>query len=334
VEGLGEVTSAALDEQYAPSGTRSPGAEPSASETSIPVAESTEAAAASPSVEAAGWRNRWAGVLRYAAVALLAAGAGWGFSGSWRPVQTSAQDMRLAQTVSGAAMMDLKRQEVPDLESTVLGALQPDSSDGLQDLPGATDGFDSRSLKESAVREISIPPVALRETPAAARAGRSEPLIAAAMPETRIEETTPQERQPVGRRVSTANEATPEYAEDTQSVDQVAASDERVDERGNRSPGIDLPEVWVDQLVEAGPGVVAPQLIRRPRVRLAGGENTEVRTRVLVDYRGSVIDVVVLDADRVSQGNRSRVEAAARRVKFRSATKNDVPVRMWAELTF
>ncbi|MCB1008113.1 MAG: energy transducer TonB, partial [Acidobacteria bacterium] len=96
------------------------------------------------------------------------------------------------------------------------------------------------------------------------------------------------------------------------------------------------PAVRVGDLVEAGPGVVAPRLTRQPALRyppLAQRMRKEatVVVRVLVDERGQVV-----------QAERSGTEAGfglddaavefAKACGYSPATKDGVKVKMWTDL--
>jgi protein TonB len=85
-----------------------------------------------------------------------------------------------------------------------------------------------------------------------------------------------------------------------------------------------------------GPGVVPPQRISdlqaiypRPAERLRKSANVDVR--VLVDENGKVLQAERIGS-RVGFGFDEAALDAARRVKFRPATKDGVRVKMWQTL--
>ena len=85
------------------------------------------------------------------------------------------------------------------------------------------------------------------------------------------------------------------------------------------------------------PGVIAPVLEKKPPLAyppIALRQRVEgtVSLNVLVDERGNVIDAQVLSA---SGGKSGLAEAAAdyaKHWKYRSATKDGMPVKVWTEV--
>jgi protein TonB len=87
-------------------------------------------------------------------------------------------------------------------------------------------------------------------------------------------------------------------------------------------------------LVGPGPGVVEPSLVSAPRVsyppvarqqRITG----KVVVLVLVNEEGAVTDAKLQQGIRARVGINEAVLEAIRLAKFRPATKNGVPVKMW-----
>lgn len=94
--------------------------------------------------------------------------------------------------------------------------------------------------------------------------------------------------------------------------------------------------VKVGDLVTAGPGVVAPKLLRKPPLRyppLAQRMKKEasVLVKVLVDENGRVIDAQPSGA-KVGYGLDEAAVDWARSCGYAAATKNGVKVRMWTEI--
>ncbi len=96
------------------------------------------------------------------------------------------------------------------------------------------------------------------------------------------------------------------------------------------------PAVKPGDLVEQGPGVVPPRIIRRPvpryppAARRAAREAT-VPVRVLVDEQGRVARVEQVGG-RVGMGfDRAALDAASQ-TTWRAATKDGVPVKMWIDV--
>ena len=98
------------------------------------------------------------------------------------------------------------------------------------------------------------------------------------------------------------------------------------------------PKVRPGQLVEPGPGVTAPKLVRQaaarypPMARRVRREATVI-VRVLVDETGKVIKAETL-GKKVGLGIDEAALDAARDSRFRAATKDGVPVKMWHSLRF
>jgi len=96
------------------------------------------------------------------------------------------------------------------------------------------------------------------------------------------------------------------------------------------------PDVRVGDLVEAGPGVIAPRLTRQPALRyppLAQRMRKEatVVVRVLVDERGQVVQAEQTGAEAGFGLDDAAVEFA-KACGYSPATKNGVKVKMWTDL--
>jgi TonB family protein len=93
------------------------------------------------------------------------------------------------------------------------------------------------------------------------------------------------------------------------------------------------PQVQVGDLVQAGPGVVAPKLVSQPDPRYPPAAQrlnraAQVDIKVLVDERGRVLDSELLGA-KAGFGFDEAALDAARRAVFQPATKDGVRVKMW-----
>ena len=88
-------------------------------------------------------------------------------------------------------------------------------------------------------------------------------------------------------------------------------------------------------LVGPGPGVVEPQLIGKPKIsypplaREAGIGAGRVVVLVLVDEEGRVAEARLQQGVAPKSGVNEAVVDAVQKTKFRPATKNGVPVKMW-----
>jgi eukaryotic-like serine/threonine-protein kinase len=92
-------------------------------------------------------------------------------------------------------------------------------------------------------------------------------------------------------------------------------------------------------LIQPGPGVSAPVPLEMPRFSYppsARGQagDMDVRLDLLVDENGKVIDAVVREGDPASLGFGETALAAARKVRFQPATRDDVPGKMWTDMIF
>ncbi|HSL84207.1 MAG TPA: TonB family protein [Thermoanaerobaculia bacterium] len=98
------------------------------------------------------------------------------------------------------------------------------------------------------------------------------------------------------------------------------------------------PQVKRGELVNPGPGVVAPRLVRRasptfPPAAARLNREATVDVRVLVDETGKVIEAEV-EGRRAGMGFDEEALQAARASVFEPATKFDVPVKMWTAMRF
>jgi TonB family protein len=93
-------------------------------------------------------------------------------------------------------------------------------------------------------------------------------------------------------------------------------------------------------LIQPGPGVSVPVPLEMPRfsypaaARGRASSDVDVRLDLLVDEHGKVIDAWVREGDRDGLGFNEAALAAARKVPFQPATRNDVPGKMWTEMIF
>jgi protein TonB len=87
--------------------------------------------------------------------------------------------------------------------------------------------------------------------------------------------------------------------------------------------------------VGPGPGVVEPTLISPPKVvyppmaRQQGITGGRVVVMVLVDEEGRVAEARLQQGVAPRSGINEAVIDAVRRTRFRPATKNGIPVKMW-----
>jgi eukaryotic-like serine/threonine-protein kinase len=93
-------------------------------------------------------------------------------------------------------------------------------------------------------------------------------------------------------------------------------------------------------LIQPGPGVSVPVPLDMPRfsyppaARGRWNGDLDVRLDLLVDEKGRVVDAVVRDGEPSPLGFNAVALAAARKVSFQPATRNDIPGKMWTEMIF
>ncbi|MGD2113477.1 MAG: TonB family protein [Acidobacteriota bacterium] len=116
-----------------------------------------------------------------------------------------------------------------------------------------------------------------------------------------------------------------------------AASDPGPAPESGPEPEPRRPTVRTGELVEPGPGVIPPQLVTfakpeyPPVARRLRVEGTVV-VSVLVDENGDVIESRLDQRVRQKVGINEAAQEAARRAKYRPATKDGVRVKMWTTL--
>ncbi len=100
-------------------------------------------------------------------------------------------------------------------------------------------------------------------------------------------------------------------------------------------PRLQLPAVWVGELVTPGPGVVSPRLesplafnLSRDGRRLLRAYNAELQ--LLVDHLGRVHDSKLVAPPELSPRDARRLHSAGRAAKFIPAAKDGIAVQMWS----
>ncbi|HEY6097912.1 MAG TPA: TonB family protein, partial [Anaeromyxobacter sp.] len=202
--------------------------------------------------------------------------------------------------------------------------------------PAAAPGIDSKVIEEEVQRQIAARKKELqkaldaskpaREAPAPATSAAAPPAAALRKPEEAPAPTAlpVKEKEPAPEPAPPpAREAAPEPTAPPRPAPTGAAP--RVEAREEVSRG---------DLVGPGPGVVEPVLIGTPRVNypaLARQQRVggKVIVLVLVNEEGAVTDAHLEQGVPPRYGVNEAVVAAVRRSKFRPATKNGVPVKMW-----
>jgi TonB family protein len=102
-------------------------------------------------------------------------------------------------------------------------------------------------------------------------------------------------------------------------------------------PNTPTPVVNEGDVVEAGPGVVAPVLLNRvnpvyPPIAQRAGIGGEVTAQILVGIDGKVEEVRNVEATKTGVGFERATEDAVRQWRYRPATKNGVKVRVWVRI--
>jgi TonB family protein len=92
-------------------------------------------------------------------------------------------------------------------------------------------------------------------------------------------------------------------------------------------------------LIRAGqPGVQPPEVrgdlpaYAYPPAAKGSGRKVSIRVGVLVDENGQVIDARIREGDSSGLGFNEAALAAARKVRYFPATRDDVPGKMWTDL--
>lgn len=102
-------------------------------------------------------------------------------------------------------------------------------------------------------------------------------------------------------------------------------------------PNTPTPVVNEGDLVEPGPGVVAPVLLHRvnpvyPPIAQRAGISGEVIARLMVGIDGRVEEVEIVEVTHKGVGFEKATEDAVRQWRYRPATKNKVKVRTWVRI--
>ncbi|MDY7096260.1 MAG: energy transducer TonB, partial [Acidobacteriota bacterium] len=97
------------------------------------------------------------------------------------------------------------------------------------------------------------------------------------------------------------------------------------------------PKVAEGDLVTAGPGVSPPVLVsidepKYPAIARRARVEGDVILSLLVDERGRVQEVKIVQGVRSKTGLNEAAAEAARTARFKPATKEGVRVKMWATL--
>ncbi len=96
------------------------------------------------------------------------------------------------------------------------------------------------------------------------------------------------------------------------------------------------PKVAMGDLVEPGPGVQAPTVVRRPQPRYPDtarrlGRTAVVELRLLIDEHGGVAEIQQT-GPKAGMGFDRAASAAAEKTTWRPAMVDDIPVKMWVDL--
>ncbi|MCH9651111.1 MAG: TonB family protein [Deltaproteobacteria bacterium] len=178
------------------------------------------------------------------------------------------------------------------------------------------------AAEEAARRKAQAAAVAETENLAAANPATSGPDSGSgtgAAPETLASGTVPQEESP-------AEVASTQPQEEPPAPEPAAPK---------KAPE---PAVRVGQLVQTGPGVTAPNLLRQAQARypptaLRARRSATIMLRVLVDENGKVVQTEQI-GKRAGLGLDEAAATAAKQSTFRPATKNGVRVKMWHSLRY
>jgi protein TonB len=103
-------------------------------------------------------------------------------------------------------------------------------------------------------------------------------------------------------------------------------------------PDTPTPTVREGDIVQPGPGVVAPVLLHRvdpeyPPIAQRAGISGEVVAQLLVGIDGRIEDVQIVEVSQTGVGFEKATEDAVLQWRYRPATKNGVKVRAWVRIT-
>jgi protein TonB len=102
-------------------------------------------------------------------------------------------------------------------------------------------------------------------------------------------------------------------------------------------PDTPTPSVREGDIVDMGPGVIRPEVIytvnpEYPRIALRRRIEGEVQAEALVGPDGRVEEVRILEVSNAGVGFDTATEEAVVQWRYKPATKNGVPVRMWVQI--
>lgn len=130
---------------------------------------------------------------------------------------------------------------------------------------------------------------------------------------------------------ASATDPTHPPSETSAATSETTAAGDTAQEASNRPPR--EPPVRLGQLVTAGPEVVSPEIEKSvqpvyPIMARRLGRTATIDLRVLIDENGDVVEVEQLGAE-AGFGFDAAAKDAARRMKWKPATKNGVRVKIW-----
>jgi len=274
------------------------------------------------------------------------AAAGAGVFGSFSPARLEAEKRKRAPIYVGIAAVVL----IGGVLGVVLSRRKPEAAPGETPVPmpaatalplvaegapaaavvtPAGPAMDQRAIEQEIQKQLAARRLEMQKAaegkPTVAQPARAIPTAAAVI-------AAPPTEAPVARLEPTAAPALPTPAPPEPTVvaaETVAAAPAEVPPAADREP-----EVSRGDLVGPGPGVVEPTLIAAPRIaypplarqqRLSG----RVVVLVLVDEEGAVTDARIQKGLVGRTGINETVLEGVRSARFRAATKNGVPVKMW-----
>ena len=243
-----------------------------------------------------------------------------------------------AALLAAFALWKMTRPESPTVAPApvpTVAAASP-SPQPAQTLAPTAPAMDPRAVEVEVQRQLAARRKELERTAVAARKSTAVAVPAAVPPPPPVPEPTLVPPTAVPTAAPTAvptprPEPSPEPIESPPVVGLARAS---VTSRAVAPPAVRETEVQRGDLVGPGPGVVEPSLVSQPRIvyppmarqqRLSG----RVVVLVLVAEDGKVVESR-LQQGMAGQGQvNEAVVAAVRNARFRNATKNGIPVRMW-----
>ena len=199
-------------------------------------------------------------------------------------------------------------------------------------VPTAAPTIDAKKVEEEVQRQIAQKKKEMQKALAAEKKQADSAAVAAAAAPAQVVPTAVPTPEPVVPTAAPAPAAVP-TEEPTEAPPPPTAAPPPT--RPAPAPAAESNEVRRGDLVGPGPGVVEPEMVAKPKItypelaRQAGIGAGRVVVLVLVNEDGRVAEARLQQGVAPKSGVNEAVVDAVQKTKFRPATKNGVPVKMW-----